>query len=72
MCDLYKVLTINEWNESFKSGHIETSLDNKDGFIHLSSSTQLALTLDLYFKSDNKVILLQIDKNKLNSPLITR
>ena len=70
MCDLYKVLTIVEWNESVKSGFIETSLDNKDGFIHFSSSTQLALTLDIYFKSDNKVILLQIDENKLDSPLI--
>jgi len=70
MCDLYKVLTIFEWNKSVKSGLIETSLDNKDGFIHFSSSTQLALTLDLYFKSDNKVILLQIDEKKLDSPLI--
>ena len=39
-------------------------------FIHFSSSTQLALTLDLYFKSDDKVILLQIDEEKLNSPLV--
>tara|TARA_B100000900_G_scaffold349966_1_gene316318 strand:- start:620 stop:979 length:360 start_codon:yes stop_codon:yes gene_type:complete len=70
MNDLYKVLTISEWNKSVKSGLIETSLDIKDGFIHFSSSIQLALTLDLYFKSVNKVILLQIDENKLNSPLI--
>jgi uncharacterized protein (DUF952 family) len=70
MFDLYKVLTIFEWNESVKSGLIETSLDKKDGFIHFSSSSQLALTLDLYFKSDKKVILLQIDDKKLDSPLI--
>lgn len=70
MCDLYKVLTISEWNESVNSGLVETSLDNKDGFIHFSSSTQLALTLDLYFKSENKVILLQIDEEKLDLPLI--
>ena len=70
MFDLYKVLTISEWDESVKSGLIETSLDNKDGFIHFSSSTQLALTLDLYFKSDDKVILLQIDEEKLDSPLV--
>jgi uncharacterized protein (DUF952 family) len=70
MFDLYKVLTISEWDESVKSGLIETSLDNKDGFIHFSSSTQLALTLDLYFKADDKVILLQIDKEKLDSPLV--
>ena len=70
MCDLFKVLTIDEWNESVKSGLIKTSLDNKDGFIHFSSSAQLSLTLDLYFKSENTVILLQIDERKLDSPLI--
>ena len=33
MFDLYKVLTISEWDESVKSGLIETSLDLKDGFL---------------------------------------
>tara|TARA_Y100000748_G_scaffold294698_1_gene285637 strand:- start:185 stop:544 length:360 start_codon:yes stop_codon:yes gene_type:complete len=70
MSDVYKVLTISEWDESLKSGLIETSLDEKDGFIHFSSSSQLALTLNLYFKSDTKVMLLQIDEEKLNSPLV--
>ena len=70
MSDVYKVLTISEWDESLKSGLIEASLDKKDGFIHFSSSTQLPLTLNLYFKSDTKVMLLQIDEEKLNSPLI--
>ena len=48
MSDVYKVLTISEWDESLKSGLIETLLDEKDGFIHFSSSSQLSLTLNLY------------------------
>ena len=70
MSKIYKILTHTEWEAANKLGYVKTDLDNKDGFIHFSSSTQLALTLDLYFKSDNKVILLQIDENKLDSPLI--
>ena len=70
MSDIYKVLTEEEWQEANSSGEIITSLDEKDGFIHFSSSKQLALTLNLYFKDYKKVILLQIDKQSIKNNLV--
>ena len=70
MNDLYKVLTISEWENANENGFIETSLDIEDGFVHLSSSKQLALTLSLYFESESKLILLQIDGSEFGSSLV--
>ena len=41
MGNIYKVLTEEEWQLSYSSGYIMTDLDERDGFIHFSSSTQL-------------------------------
>ena len=65
MFDVYKVLTINEWKNALNSGYIETILDKEDGFVHLSTSKQLALTLNLYFEQEDSLIFLQINKEKL-------
>ena len=46
MFDVYKVLTINEWKNALNLGYIETILDKEDGFVHLSTSKQLVLTLN--------------------------
>ena len=70
MSDLYKVLTISEWENANENGFIETFLDIEDGFVHLSSSKQLALTLSLYFESESKLILLQIDGSEFGSSLV--
>ena len=70
MSDIYKVLTEEEWQAANSSGEINTSLDQKDGFIHFSTSKQLALTLNLYFKDHKKVILLQIDNQSIKNNLV--
>ena len=41
---VYKVLTLGEWEEASKIGQIVTALDQQDGFVHLSSATQLNMT----------------------------
>ena len=45
MNNLYKVLTTQEWELANSKGFIITELDNKDGFVHLSSAGQLNMTL---------------------------
>ena len=70
MSDIYKVLTEEEWHAATTSGQITTSLDEEDGFVHFSTSKQLALTLHLYFKDQNKVVLLQIDKENIKDNLV--
>ena len=62
---VYKVLTFEEWEESSKIGQIVTALDQQDGFVHLSSATQLNMTLSLYFSKEEKVILLQINESDI-------
>ena len=46
---VYKVLTIKEWEEASEMGQIVTELDQQDGFVHLSSATQLNMPLSFYF-----------------------
>mgnify|MGYP001443362046 FL=1 len=70
MSDIYKVLTEEEWHAATTSGQIITNLDEEDGFVHFSTSKQLALTLHLYFKDQKKVVLLQIDKENIKDNLV--
>ena len=70
MSDIYKVLTEEEWYAATTSGQITTSLDEEDGFVHFSTSKQLALTLHLYFKDQKKVVLLQINKENIKDNLV--
>ena len=70
MNDIYKILTEDEWNQASKIGYVETALDKEDGFIHFSTSKQLPLTLELYFKDSKKLILLQVDEEKIKDKII--
>lgn len=62
----YKVLKPDEWAEASSTGKIITYLDKRDGFIHLSTASQLAATLSFYFQDFEEVILLQLDLDKIN------
>ena len=69
MSSIYKVLTEEEWKHATSLGYVTTELDKKDGFIHLSTSKQLALTLHLYFKNYEKVILLEINQDSIKNEI---
>jgi uncharacterized protein (DUF952 family) len=62
---VYKVLTIKEWREASEMGQIVTELDQQDGFVHLSSATQLNMTLSLYFSNEEKVVLVEINESDI-------
>jgi uncharacterized protein (DUF952 family) len=66
MSKIYKILTDTEWKDANRLGYVKTDLDDKDGFIHCSTSKQLALTLHLYFKEEKSVVLCEIDECDLN------
>lgn len=70
MNDVYKILTPEQWKNSFKTDFIITELDKKDGFIHLSTSNQLALTLSLFFEEHEKLVLLQLNQEAIKDSLI--
>ena len=63
------MLTKEEWRQAQTSGLISTDLDRKDGFIHLSTATQLNATLSLYFYKEKSVVLLELDFLKTNEQI---
>ena len=65
--NLYKILRINEWEDASRTGLIVAEVDQKDGFIHLSTAVQLAATLSFFFQDSDKVLLLQLDMEKINN-----
>ena len=67
--NVYKILSIEEWDKAQKSGFINTNLDIKDGFIHFSTASQLATSLELYFSNHQEVILLLPNMKKIGANL---
>ena len=67
--NVYKILSIEEWDKAQKSGFINTDLDINDGFIHFSTASQLATSLELYFSNHQEVILLLPNMKKIGANL---
>ena len=66
----YKVLTQEEWMLALEAGSVITELDTKDGFVHLSTSAQLAASLAFHFKTHQQVVLLQVDLAKVEDQVL--
>jgi uncharacterized protein (DUF952 family) len=57
----YKVLTADEW-VAFKAGTFQGSpVDKADGFIHLSTASQLTETVDRHFSAQKGLVIAAID-----------
>jgi uncharacterized protein (DUF952 family) len=67
---LYKILTKNEWSIAQKSGLIEVEIDQKDGFIHLSTARQLPGTLSFYFADYDSLFLLKLNLSQRAEGLV--
>lgn len=67
---VYKILTHEEWKVSKEKGFILTTLDTKDGFIHLSTAKQLTGSLFYYFEDYETLILVQFKSNELGKELV--
>ena len=64
--NVYKILRENEWKKALSTGEIITDLDEQDGFIHLSTASQLAVTLSFFFQNSDIVYLLEIDLEEID------
>ena len=64
--NVYKILREYEWEEAKKSGQITTALDKQDGFIHLSTASQLTATLAFFFKDSVSLQLLQLNLDEID------
>ena len=67
MNNVYKILRESEWEEAKESGQIITALDKQDGFIHLSTASQLAATLAFFFKDSDSLQLLQLNLDEIDA-----
>jgi uncharacterized protein (DUF952 family) len=67
---VYKVCAASEWSAAVAAGiYRGSSLDRRDGFIHLSTSDQLEATLRLHFAGERDLVLIAFDPDALGATL---
>ena len=70
MSTVYKICAAAEWARSEVTGIVPASADDqRDGFIHLSTSEQLDGTISRHFLDQDDLMLLAIDPEKLGASL---
>lgn len=58
---LFKILTLTEYSSLPKSAWRGTAFDQSDGFIHLSTRSQLNLVVEYFFSNQHKLVVLEFD-----------
>lgn len=57
---VYKIMTPRQWHDAQRLNDLYLTLDQQDGFVHLSTASQLAGTLARYFSLEDSVVILRI------------
>ncbi|HEU4407841.1 MAG TPA: DUF952 domain-containing protein [Polyangiaceae bacterium] len=67
---VYKIMRESEWREASAAGRFEGSaVDRRDGFIHLSTATQVEETARRHFAGQTDLVLLAFDAASLGEAL---
>jgi uncharacterized protein (DUF952 family) len=67
---IFKIAQASEWQEAKRTGCFSGSeKDRADGFIHFSTSAQLAETLRRYYAGANDLLLIAVDDTELGAAL---
>jgi uncharacterized protein (DUF952 family) len=67
---VFKIVDTNEWKAAHDAGvYSGSAADKADGFIHLSTSAQLAATLTKFFAKADNLTLVAIETDELSSAL---
>jgi uncharacterized protein (DUF952 family) len=67
---IFKILDTDEWRAAGVAGvYSGSAADKADGFIHLSTSAQLATTLTRHFAQADNLTLVSIDSDALRDTL---
>jgi uncharacterized protein (DUF952 family) len=67
---VYKILRADEWAAMQAAGELEgTPIDQRDGFIHLSSAEQAEATAALHFQGESDLWLLAVPVASLGEAL---
>lgn len=67
---LYHVVKETHWNTFKKSNLYFSETFDTENFIHLSEASQIKGVLERYYKNQNNLLILCIEKEKLTSDLI--
>jgi uncharacterized protein (DUF952 family) len=67
---IYKVANAADWHKATAIGHFSGSSDDlRDGFIHLSSKTQLKGTLEKHFRGQTDLLLIAFEEDAIKPGL---
>lgn len=67
---LYKVISSDDWRAAETQGEFTgVGIDLDDGFIHLSSQSQVVETVGRYFAGQEGLLLVAVDASKLGDTL---
>jgi uncharacterized protein (DUF952 family) len=67
---IFKICPYSEWAEAQKENiYRGSAADKHDGFIHLSTSAQLATTLTKHFPNESGLMLIAIESDRLGEAL---
>ncbi|MFZ6001617.1 MAG: DUF952 domain-containing protein [Bacteroidota bacterium] len=66
---IYHITTQHDWNAKKDQSHFLPTDFDREGFIHCSTTTQVAGVLERYFKGQTGLVLLHLDETKLTSEL---
>ncbi len=67
---LYKIMSLQEWEKAQAQGiYAGSDVDQKDGFIHLSTGHQVRATAQKYFSAKADLVLVSIREESLDPSL---
>jgi uncharacterized protein (DUF952 family) len=67
---IYKIVDAIQWEQSVQTGEFSgAGIDKKDGFIHFSTASQVAETLERHFKGISGLLLISVDADRLGTAL---
>lgn len=70
MTFVYKVCSKKEWKDASEIGYFSGSeVDKKDGFIHLSTKSQIEVTVSKHFSGQKNLLIIQFEEDKLVNQL---
>ena len=67
---IYKIVPASLWRLAEETGSFNgTQTDLADGFLHFSTAEQVRETAEKYFKGQDALLLIAVDKNRLGKAL---
>ena len=70
MSIVYKICSKSEWDKAvIEKIYTGSEVDNRDGFIHLSTINQIQVTVSKHFAGQEDLLIIQFDENKIQNKL---